>query len=127
MKYHEERIHEYGEICQMYPCDECAFSAVNMTELKKHKGNYHVESLLVDDFDMIPSSTMLETHGRIKQRISIFRTILTMTLNGSQIRLKSFLQSKRLRIRKKVKLKTAKYLQHRVVPINFLNAKVVIM
>ena len=40
-----------------------------MTELEKHKGNYHVESLLVDDFDMIPSSTMLETNGRIKQNL----------------------------------------------------------
>ena len=69
MKYHEERDHEYGEICRMYPCDECTFSAVEMTELEKHKGNNHVESLLVDDFDMIPSSTMLETHGRIQKNL----------------------------------------------------------
>ena len=69
MKHHQKRVHEYGEICQMYPCDECAFSAVDMTELETHKGNYHVESLLVDDFDIIPSSTMLETHGRIQHNL----------------------------------------------------------
>ena len=44
----------------------------DVSELKKHKGNYHVESLLVDDFDMIPLSTMLETHGRIKQNLKDF-------------------------------------------------------
>ena len=27
MKYHLERVHEYGESCHMDPCDKCGFAA----------------------------------------------------------------------------------------------------
>ena len=25
MNYHKQRVHEFGETCSMYPCEECGF------------------------------------------------------------------------------------------------------
>ena len=41
MNYHAERIHEYGETCELYPCEECGFSGQDMKSLKDHTASVH--------------------------------------------------------------------------------------
>ena len=39
--HHKERVHEYGETCQMYPCEECGFRARDLSALKNHTKEEH--------------------------------------------------------------------------------------
>ena len=41
MNYHAERVHEYGETCVLYPCEECGFSGQDMKSLKDHTASVH--------------------------------------------------------------------------------------
>ena len=41
MKYHLERVHEYGESFHMYPCDKCVFSVGDVLALKAHVDEHH--------------------------------------------------------------------------------------
>ena len=41
MTFHRVRVHEYGEICQLYPCEECGFSGGDVQSLKDHIENEH--------------------------------------------------------------------------------------
>ena len=38
--YHHERVHEYGEICEIYPCDQCGFSGTGVREIDDHKQSH---------------------------------------------------------------------------------------
>ena len=40
-----ERVHEYGESCQMYPCNSCGFKMVDLRKLNKHIEEEHREIL----------------------------------------------------------------------------------
>ena len=44
MNYHAERIHEYGETCELYPCEECGFSGQDMKSVKDHNVSVHNNS-----------------------------------------------------------------------------------
>ena len=37
MNYHKTRVHELGEICQIYPCEQCPFQGRDKTEIMEHK------------------------------------------------------------------------------------------
>ena len=41
MNHHLLRRHEYGETCEIYPCDECGFIGEDLTSLKHHVTNEH--------------------------------------------------------------------------------------
>ena len=45
LSYHTERVHEYGEQCTLYPCDECGYQGRDIVELKKHKESEHTVPL----------------------------------------------------------------------------------
>ena len=45
LAYHKERVHEYGEQCTLYPCDECGYQGRDIVELKKHKESEHTVPL----------------------------------------------------------------------------------
>ena len=45
MKYHLERVHEYGETCAMYPCEQCGFQGRDKVELKSHVEESHTKKL----------------------------------------------------------------------------------
>ena len=34
MKYHEERVHDFGEICVIYPCEECGSQGQDLDSLE---------------------------------------------------------------------------------------------
>ena len=38
---HVERVHEYGELYQLYPCEECGLRASDLLELRKHTDEGH--------------------------------------------------------------------------------------
>ena len=41
LNYHLERFHEYGESCEIYPCEECAYRGQDMGSLNEHIGSFH--------------------------------------------------------------------------------------
>ena len=41
VKNHEERVHMYGELFQLYPCEECGFRAADIKELREHTDESH--------------------------------------------------------------------------------------
>ena len=41
MNYHKQRVHEFGETCSMYPCEECGFQGTDRLKLKEHVDEYH--------------------------------------------------------------------------------------
>ena len=41
MKYHKQRVHEFGETCSMYPCEECGFQGTDKIQLKTHVEEHH--------------------------------------------------------------------------------------
>ena len=38
---HVERVHEYGEIFEIYPCEECGFRGTDLREIKSHIEDEH--------------------------------------------------------------------------------------
>ena len=80
MRHHVIRVHEYGESCLLYPCDECGYSAGDVHSLKDHKLNEHgmttsledTEMLLVEDEDTTnseDSNLELIVSKRIEQKL----------------------------------------------------------
>ena len=43
--YHKERVHEYGETCCMYACEECGFQGSDRINLKTHVQTEHSKPL----------------------------------------------------------------------------------
>ena len=43
LQNHEERVHVYGELFQLYPCEECGFRASDKKEIKDHIEESHQE------------------------------------------------------------------------------------
>ena len=43
--HHKERVHGYGEDCQLYPCEECGFRSSDNLSLKKHVEDMHPKNL----------------------------------------------------------------------------------
>ena len=43
--FHKERVHEYGELCQLYPCEHCGFRSGNILDLNNHIETEHRENL----------------------------------------------------------------------------------
>jgi hypothetical protein len=74
LHYHEERFHECGETCSLYPCDECGFRGQDIEELKRHKvshdetgeSNIQIEEDSEEEFD-IPWAVAVEK--RIAQNL----------------------------------------------------------
>ena len=52
--YHEERVHEYGESGNIYPCDQCGYQGPDIVALKNHTEQAHKKSYY---------------NGRIKQNL----------------------------------------------------------
>jgi hypothetical protein len=83
MNHHRVRVHEYGETCNFYPCEECGFSAGDIDTLNEHVGNGHnetfsasheAEKLLSEEFDETSLSEEFDVHEipvqkRIKQNL----------------------------------------------------------
>ena len=38
---HEERVHEYGEMFELYPCEECGFRGTDLLAIKSHISEVH--------------------------------------------------------------------------------------
>ena len=45
LAFHKERVHEYRELCQLYPCEHCGFRSGNILELNNHIETEHRETL----------------------------------------------------------------------------------
>ena len=45
MTLHKERVHEYGENFELYPCEECGFRSGNILLLKEHIKEEHEKPL----------------------------------------------------------------------------------
>ena len=56
--YHKERVHEYGEFCELYPCDECGIQCDEVHDLKTHKENSHRQTTINDDDSTKKSSDL---------------------------------------------------------------------
>ena len=57
LKNHMERVHVYGELFQLYPCEECGFRASDLTELQIHHAEGHpadesISSISEDDLSL---------------------------------------------------------------------------
>ena len=88
MRHHVIRVHEYGESCLLYPCDECGYSAGDVHSLKDHKLNEHgkttsfedTEMLLVEDEDETTSEDSnleLLVSKRIEQKLTMLTSART--------------------------------------------------
>ena len=44
MEYHALRVHEYGERCELYPCEKCGFSGTDIDAINFHNENFHGSS-----------------------------------------------------------------------------------
>ena len=44
MKHHQVRVHEYREMCNMYPCEDCGFQGQDVRSLKVHISESHTNS-----------------------------------------------------------------------------------
>ena len=55
LKNHMERVHVYGELFQLYPCEECGFRASDLTELRIHLAEGHPaeESICEDEISLV--------------------------------------------------------------------------
>ena len=59
---HEQRVHEYGETLELYPCEECGFRGTDLVAIKSHivevhRGESNASlSILSDVSDMVESS-----------------------------------------------------------------------
>ena len=42
---HMERVHEYGEECAIYPCEECGYRGQDMIALNQHIQEYHTSNV----------------------------------------------------------------------------------
>ena len=41
MKYHQVRVHEYGETCNMYPWEDCGYQEQDIINLQNHVTEAH--------------------------------------------------------------------------------------
>ena len=44
MEHHALRVHEYGECCELYPCDKCGFRGTDIDAIQSHIENVHGSS-----------------------------------------------------------------------------------
>ena len=80
LKHHTLRVHEYGETCLIYPCEECGFIGDDVTSLDSHVKDHHSEQqnskddeeLLAEDSDEDTFTTLSEisVQKRIKQNLA---------------------------------------------------------
>ena len=80
MKHHTLRVHEYGETCLIYPCEECGFIGDDVTSLDSHVKDHHSdqqnskddEELLAEDSDEDTFTTLskISVQKRIKQNLA---------------------------------------------------------
>ena len=45
MKHHQVGVHEYGETCNIYPCEDCGFLGQDVRSLKVHISENNLEQL----------------------------------------------------------------------------------
>ena len=41
LEQHKEHVHEYGEMYELYPCDECGIRGTDVTSIRKHIEEEH--------------------------------------------------------------------------------------
>ena len=41
LKQHKERVHEYGEIFDLYPCEDCGFRGTYVLSIRAHTKEHH--------------------------------------------------------------------------------------
>ena len=58
---HMERVHEYGEECALYPCEECGYRGQDKLTLNNHIRECHNHNSLMQS--TILSDNMLEEFG----------------------------------------------------------------
>ena len=44
MEHHALRVHEYGECCELYPCDKCGLRGTDIDAIQSHIENFHGSS-----------------------------------------------------------------------------------
>ena len=42
---HMERVHEYGEECAIYPCEECGYRGQDKIAINQHVKEYHTSNV----------------------------------------------------------------------------------
>ena len=54
-----ERVHEYGELFQLYPCEECGMRASDLNELRKHIAEAHSDEISMESIgiEQLPTVT----------------------------------------------------------------------
>ena len=77
---HHFRVHEYGETCLIYLCEECGFIGDDVTSLNRHVKDQHlakqnskdIEELSTEDSDAENFTTLSEisVQKRIKQNLA---------------------------------------------------------
>ena len=45
LAFHVERVHGYGELCEMYPCEHCGYRSADIVALNSHIEESHRETL----------------------------------------------------------------------------------
>ena len=46
---HMERVHEYGEECAMYPCEECGYRGQDKLSINAHIQEYHSSDTTLEE------------------------------------------------------------------------------
>ena len=70
MKYHQVRVHEYGETCNMYPCEDCDYEGQDIISLQNHVSEAHssifkaVNSKNLEDLGII----QLQVYSKLKKQ-----------------------------------------------------------
>ena len=59
VKNHIERVHEYGELFQLYPCEECGMRASDLNEIRQHIKEEHCGEISLESMgiEQLPTVT----------------------------------------------------------------------
>ena len=75
MNHHRVHVHEYGETCNLYPCEECGFSAGDVDTLNEHVRNNHTETSANHETEKLLSEEFDETEEFRVHELSVQKCI----------------------------------------------------
>ena len=63
LKFHQSKVHDYGEMCSIYPCDKCGYQGQDLASLERHMNESHV----LTDLEELGIVKLLVYSRKIKQ------------------------------------------------------------
>ena len=83
INYHLVRVHEYGEECALYPCEECGYSGQDLDSLKVHRLEHNENASIKDAScfsDLIEDTSISRAYYQDTNETSIQHTAAVLTV-----------------------------------------------